>query len=250
MRAKGIETGTFSCGLKFAVIFLFLSQARLQASLIPTDARLFTSVSDNVHETQSNTILGPPSMPFVTSHTATLGPSTSHASYAFQLGSNFVDYLINIQHTCVQAAAEHTDCRSSGTIDFTPRADVLIEIDGAYHYNMTTDSMLSGASANVRRINATPPSTILFGDGGSAITIFNPGTGTIPLLASGTVPAGFHYRLVYTTQIRFNRGQPTTSTANGFIHFRVTEVPEPAALGPLGFAVLLIRKRRTRQHAS
>ncbi len=179
-----------------------------------------------------------------------MGSSTAQAAYAFQQGANFVDYLINVQHTCVQQASEHTICQGAGNIDFTPRNDVLVEIDGAYHFNMTTSDMVSGANALIRRINPTPPSTILFGDGGSATTIFGPGTGTIPILASGTVPGGFNYRLEYSTSIHFTRGQPATSTADGYIHFRVTEVPEPAALGPLAIALLLVRQRRTSVRAT
>lgn len=217
-----------------------------RGSVIPTSWSLTIGVLNN--QTQDFSFLNsPPFLPFVATHTATLGSSLTQADYAFQLGANFIDYFINVRHTCVQVAAEHTDCRSGGNISFTPRTDVFVEIDGTFHYQMTTDSMVSSAGANIRRINPTPPSTILFGDGGSATTIFNPGTGTIELEASGTVPGGFHYRLDYSTSIAYARGQPTTSMANGYIHFRVTEVPEPAALGPLALAVLLLRRRCPRR---
>ena len=222
---------------------MFLSGVQARGSVIPTSWSLTTGVLNN--QTQDFSFINtPPFLPFIATHTSTLGSSSSQASYAFQIGANFVDYLISVQQSCVQVAAEHTDCRNGGTIDFTPRNDVLVEIDGAYHYNMTTSTMTSGAGANLRRINPNPPSTILFGDGGSASTIFSPGSGTISLLASGTVPGGFNYRLDYSTRISYLSGQPTTSTANGYIHFRVTEVPEPSALGLLALGAVLPRRRR------
>src|SRR6185369_4513430 len=77
--------------LTFAIIFLFLSAAQLRASLIPFNSLLYTAVSDNIHDTQRDTILGPPPLPFWASHTATMSPSAAQADYAFQLGANYVD---------------------------------------------------------------------------------------------------------------------------------------------------------------
>ena len=177
-----------------------------------------------------------------------MGLSTSTAEYAFQLGANFVDYLITMQHNCVQQVNNGTFCRTEGFIDFIPRTDVFLAIDGFYNYNMTTNPMSSSAAARVYRIGS--PSVILFGTGGSASTTFNPASGTIPLSASGLLPAGSHYQLFYTSRISFLGGANVAATANGQIHFRVTEVPEPVALVPLAFAALLLcRPRRARRCA-
>lgn len=165
-----------------------------------------------------------------------MGMSTSQAEFAFQLGANYVDYLITVQHHCVQQIDNHTVCRSEGSIEFIPRDDVYLEIDGHYDYHMTTDPMAAGAGARVDRIGT--PTVYLFGDGGTALTGVGPASGTIDLSAEGLLPAGAHYRLVYISRISFLGGVPTTATGSGQIHFRVTEVPEPAALGPLALAAL------------
>lgn len=39
---------------------------------------------------------------------STMGLSTSQADYAFTLGADYVDYLINIQHNCVQQTDNST----------------------------------------------------------------------------------------------------------------------------------------------
>ncbi len=175
-----------------------------------------------------------------------MGLSTSQADYAFTLGANYVDYLITIQHTCVQQTSNDTFCRSEGSVDFMPRTDVLLTIEGNYNYNMTTDPMSASAGATVYRIGT--PTTIVFGDGGTVFTSFGPSVGTIPLSAGGLLTAGSHYQLFYKTRISFFGGVPTTATGSGQIRFRVTEVPEPAAIGLLALALVLIRKRH-RHHS-
>jgi len=43
-------------------------------------------------------------------------------------------------------------------------------------------------------------------------------------------------------------GSPTVlSIGNGYARFTLTTVPEPAALGPLAFAAIMLRKRRSRR---
>ena len=121
------------------------------------------------------------------SHTAVLGSSSSTGNYAFQLGANYVDYLITMQHNCVQQIDNHTRCRTAGSIEFTPRTDVFVSIDGAYHYNMTTAPMRSGAGATVLRVGS--PTTVVFGDGGARNALFSPASGTIALSASGALAA-------------------------------------------------------------
>ena len=90
-----------------AFIVLLLSGMPARGSIIPTSWSLGTGVTNN--QTQDFSFLNaPPSLPFNSSHTATLGSSTALAYYTFQQGANYVDYLIHVQHSCTQVAAEHT----------------------------------------------------------------------------------------------------------------------------------------------
>lgn len=185
-------------------------------------------------------------MPFVGTHTATMDLSTSQADYAFQLGANFVDYFITIQHHCVQETNDDKRCRSSGSIDFTPRTDVFVTIDGSFNYQLPTNFMTAGAGARVQRPDLPINQQILFGAGGSVTSGLNPPVGSIPLVASGLVPAGHHYFLFYTAQTQYFSGAAVTANSNAVIRFRLTEVPDPAALGPLAIGALLLRRRRQR----
>lgn len=167
----------------------------------------------------------------------------TQTTYAFQLGANFVDYLITTQHHCVQQTNNGTACRTLGNFVFTPRTEVLVTAEGFYNYHMPTDPMIAGAGMSVLNLNMPIGQQAVFTGGGSVQTIFNPATGTIPISASGILQPGFQYRLSYNAQVFFLGGQPAISNGNGQIHLRVTEVPEPAAIGMLALGAVLLRRR-------
>lgn len=175
-----------------------------------------------------------------------MGSSTSQASYAFQLGSDFVDYFITSQHHCVQQIDNSTRCRTQGSFVFTPRTEVLVTAEAFYNYHMPTDPMIAGAGVSVLNLDMPSGQQTVLGDGNTIQSFFGPATGTIPLSASGILQPGFRYRMSYSAIIFFLGGQPSTATGDAMFHLRVTEIPEPAALGPLALGALLVRARRCR----
>ena len=183
------------------------------------------------------------------SQSAVLGPSLSTAQYAFNIGQTVADYVVNVQHRCVNHMngnfRANPRCQSFGRIILTPSVDVLLSADLGFVYSLPSDPMSVGISFLVLLSNPTQ-GLIQEGDG---ILTGQPGgqSGTFALNdLSAVLPAGREATIQYSfhTTYQPNSGLGLLATGDGTVHLKMVAIPEPAALGPLAFAALLIRNRR------
>ena len=238
---------TLSIFLVLQLVPPLLSTAN--ASLIPTSWTLSTSVQESggVQAVDFHLMVQAPF--FNHSQSAALGPSLSAAQYAFNIGQTVANYVVNVQHRCTnhQIGDFNADprCSSFGRFILTPSVDVLLTADMSYSFFMPTDPESVGISLVVV---LDSPSEVLLGLGDSDNTDSSgPHGGTLSISgASAILPAGRTATVQY--QLRTNyfpgSGLGLLATGDGTVHLNMVAIPDPAALAPLAFAALLMRKRR------
>lgn len=228
------------------------------ASLIPTSWHLETGVrqtaADGFTEQvfQFNTAVETPF--FNLSHTAALGPSFSTAQYAFNIGQTIADYVVNVQHRCVNhqngAFPANPNCSSFGRIRLIPSVDVLLTADMNFSYFLPSDPVSVGIGFNVALLE--PSQSLLQTGDFDSTDLSGPHGGTLALNGLSVVlPAGRLASVQYTLRTTYHNGSAfgLLATGDGIVHLTMTALPEPAALGSLVLAALLFRKRRVRDFA-
>jgi len=136
-------------------------------------------------------------------------------------------------------------CGTDNRVNFSITHDTLLSIDSEWTYQF---------NGGIRR------SRIIFWVGDSATGISSWAISEVGDTVAGDPPTDtFHIggSLLLTPGSYFVRslmdlsavgGSPNSiSTAHGFADITLTTVPEPAALGPLAFAAIMLRKRRSRR---
>jgi len=227
----------------FVVTFVLFAMAPAQASLIPIDWDLSTTVRTT--QDIQFAFFETPSGSFFDSHVATLDGSVSSATYAISILASIADYQIQVHHSCVNQNNNYPRCSSQGRIILTPSVDTLLTSDMTYAYFMPTDPMdvqmtLTAIAAN--------PTTPLLGQGRQDHTdLTGPHAGSFEIHANTILPANRMVAIQYQVFISFSNGSANglTGTGDGTIHFTMTELPEPGSLALLAFAALpLLRRRR------
>jgi hypothetical protein len=172
------------------------------------------------------------------------GPSSAATSYNFGWNDTFGDFLIQATHRAVATDASVLRTLSSGAINVTAQSDLLFNLEAQWTYYLPISFMLAGTGFDV--IDSDQPSNRLFAQQQSIDTALGaPLSGTLQLSGSAILPGGHTYTLSYGMELDVFHESGATATADGYIHFTLSEVPEPAALVPLALsALLLVRKRR------
>jgi len=118
-------------------------------------------------------------------------------------------------------------------------------VDAQWQFQMAGGDRISRMAIKAGQVADVP--AILDHDYSSSTVFGGPHTATWTVQDSVLLPAGQEYFLRSIFQFRNFSGSPTAmSVGNGYANFTLTTVPEPAALGQLAFAALLLRKRRSR----
>jgi len=136
-------------------------------------------------------------------------------------------------------------CGTDNRVNFTVTQDTLLSIDSDWTYQFN-----GGIRTSVIRFfvghAATGNSFWIRGDVGDTVA-GDPPTDTFHISDSVLLTPGSYF-VRSLMDLRAVGGSPNSvSTAHGFADITLTTVPEPAALGPLAFAALLLRKRRSRR---
>lgn len=127
-------------------------------------------------------------------------------------------------------------------VRITTTTDVLLSVDAEWDFHLGGGDRSSFLFVQVGQ----PGSPLLMNwNYGSSPIFGGPSAAVWTIHDSVLLPAGgsYFFRCIF----RFDSftGSPTVlSTGTGFANFSLTTVPCPAALGPLAFAGILIRKRR------
>lgn len=111
---------------------------------------------------------------------------------------------------------------------------------------MPSDPESVGFGLSARLSN---PTETLFSHGqGDTTDTSGPHGGTFSVSgATAILPAGRTATIQYQFRTTYFPGSATglLASGDGTVHLSMVAIPEPAALGPLAFTALLIRKRRT-----
>jgi hypothetical protein len=180
------------------------------------------------------------------SHSATIPPSTSAASYLVSIGESFASYLIDTQHSCINTINGRPRCISDGYFLFTPRTDVNIELSSEYSYTLGADWMTGGSALSVYRWPYQGPADTLFFQSEQVSTTFmGPHSGVLSL-PGGTVmlQGGSLYRVAYGQEvIIIDAPLNSAATATGNILITITAIPEPTSAVGLLACLLLVGRR-------
>ena len=187
-----------------------------------------------------------PSAHFHDQHGVNFAGSTVSTQYDFEIMESLAEYNIQTQLNCVSVDGSRPDCKAAGTLNITPRIDVWVQASGSYAYSLPTDPSTADASF---RVFSYASSTFLFSSGGADDSILSgPHSGVFNINTGGLISAGTPIQISYVFRTTFFTGAANVAAASsGDLHFTMTPVPEPAALGLLTLAALAIRGRRRPQ---
>lgn len=188
--------------------------------------------------------------PFVDSGEVTDRQSRSSTAFQFSWTDNYGDFLIDGSQRAVgqnpppyPGASGFETCASEGGIYFTAYADLLFTLDAAYSYRFAGPAVL--AELNFGLADDGPPKLSYINEAREADSYtFSPPSGTLSIQDQVLLPGGRTYRLSYQQFLRAQGLTGATADGSGYIHFTLSEIPEPAAFFPLALAALALRRRR------
>jgi hypothetical protein len=250
------------------VLAVGVSTAAVRGDAIVSSWSLLSQVYDGSTGTQNFTRFSTVQNPFASSHAAALGKSTVQTAYVFSW-SNFGSFLIQATHQNQDTSGEILRVLPDGQIYFTPQEDVSFSVSGTYAYNLPAYGMACDFSL---AINDTQSQHFYYADGRSMSTYqpvvkvqktaFSvsprqvkstfatgcyegaPVSGTLSLQGSGVLPAGGSYRFHSNMLLETTGSSRQFATGSGTVNFSFQPVPEPATVGLLGFAALMLARRR------
>mgnify|MGYP001351145786 CR=1 FL=1 len=177
--------------------------------------------------------------PFENSHTATLGNSSSTASYDFSWTGNEASFGVSVDHHLEQLDGFTS---SSGQIYIRPSVDSIITLEGAWQYAWPSAA-----------IGTTSYSMTVTDDEGIIARFFtfggnfglDPPFGSFNDYDTGLLRAGVAYLLTYTARVHhFDPTPPGTyGHGEGSLNFTITPVPEPATLALLVLSISIFKPR-------
>jgi len=228
--------------IMMSALLMHFAATALPADFTVTSWRLLAGLSDNQSPgaTSLNTSVV---NPFFGSLNAAHSNSIAQAAYQYNWDL-LTGYFNNTAHVEAQGGPFFL-AGVDNLVRVTTTTDVLLSIDAEWDFHLGGGDRSSyffvqvGKSGSPLLMNYNYGSSPIFG---------GPASATWTVHDSVVLPAGSEY--FFRCIFRFDSftGSPTVlSTGTGFANFTLTTVPEPAALGPLAFAALLLRKRRSRR---
>jgi hypothetical protein len=185
--------------------------------------------------------------PFQVTHTAQFLSSTATTTYSFAWNDTFGDFLVEVTHRAADVDPLRLTSGSSGFIYLTAMTDLLFIADAEYSYSLPVDPMYTAFAFTV--YDAQPPNLAVFNGGGHYDTsVYGaPASGTFPANGQAILSAGHTWVIAYQMEVNAYYGYSgQIAQGDGYLHFTLSEVPEPAALFPLALGALLLCQRRTR----
>lgn len=233
-----------------AVVLLFASKNTALASLFTVDQ---WSVGVGVlgefpySDGDSSDIV---SNPFVESFQAIDRASFATASFNFSWNDSSGSFLIDGSHRCVAqnpppypGAVGSELCGASAGIYFTTTADLLMSVDAAFDYNLAGPNLFSRIDFSVYPESSVDPVDPVFVSGAHDDTYTHyPASGTLRITGQAIVPAGQTYIFNFQQLMIAKHNTGAIATGDGYLHFTLQEVPEPAMLFPLALGAMFLRR--------
>jgi len=225
------------------IIVLFLT-TNIEASLLPFDWSFNTGMRTIVDS--EAVYFQTPAATFNDAHSIFREGSVSSASYAIAILNASADYVIQVQHSCVQTNFNQPTCSSSGRIDLTPRFDVLVTMAMDYTHTLPTDPtrmdfwLISGL---------TDTGDPIYGDGRNDSTdLAGPHSGSRSFTGSFILPANQTSTIQYLFRVMYFGGAANgvAATGDGSLHMTMTALPEPGTLGLMVLAFIPLARRQRR----
>ncbi len=223
-----------------AVLGLLTSSSH--ASIVIDNWNLVTGVAyTNGGDAHISTVV---QNPFVGVYAASgPGPTTALSTYNISWTTDNADFLIQGSHQAVGADPSLLQVGSEGGIYFTTTADLLLNVDAAYDYNLAGPHLFTELFTflNTRDGGDWPA---VFGTNRTADTFTSyPSAGAFSMNYEIPLLAGHQYLMGYSMRILAYNNTGAVGTGDGYIHFTLQEVPEPATFFTF-IPVALMRRRR------
>lgn len=212
---------------------------------------LLTAVSDfttsgTQNNFQSTTLV---QTPLSITQLGQIGNSSSQTYLNIVIDDHHLVMVVQPDQYCIRESTHQSLCLSSGTVIIAPTQDVTVAFTGSYTYQLVGDPTSMGASISISKILPSGGQVII-GQGITRNSLFGPLSGNQNFSGSAVLPAGSQYRVRY--QFISDAADPTLPigshvTGSGAFQINVHPVPEPATVGSLAFATLLLRKRGRRE---
>ncbi len=182
--------------------------------------------------------------PLQTTYYAEVGDSHAQSVYSFNWNDTAGDFLIQASQLAADAEPFLLTTSSSNIFTIHTNQDLLFSYDMACDYNLPIDFMQVVCALGV--VDNTPPN-----DGYVDAYVVDdtysdwPASGAFRQTGQVILPAGREYGIAYLMRLMVD-GPPSPgfATVDGYVHFTLSEVPEPAALFPLALAAMLLRRSR------
>jgi hypothetical protein len=227
------------------VLAVGVSTAAVRGDAIVSSWSLLSQVYDGSTGTQNFTRFSTVQNPFASSHAAALGKSTVQTAYDFSW-SNFGSFLVQANHQNQDTSGEILRVLSDGKVFFSPAEDVSFNVSATYSYSLPAWGMACDLYLGVRQAHLP---NYYYSGSRSVSTYEGAQSGTLSLQGSGVLPAGGTYELDYNLRMDSTGSSGQFGTASGSVNFSFRPVPEPATVGLLGFAALMLARRRGRARA-
>ncbi|MBI5764651.1 MAG: hypothetical protein HZA51_14140 [Planctomycetes bacterium] len=233
-----------------AVVLLFASKNTALASLFTVDqwsVGVGTRGEFPYFDGDSSNIV---SNPFVESFQAMDRASSATASFDFSWNDSSGDFLIDGSLRCVAqnlppypGAIGSELCAASAGIYFTTTADLLMSVDAAFDYNLAGPNLFAFIDFNVYPVTTNKPVDPIFASSMHDDTYTHyPAAGTLRITGQAIVPAGQTYLFSLSQILIADRNTGAIAMGDGYYHFTLQTIPEPATSALLILATLLFSR--------
>jgi len=225
-----------------ASALVFVRTAKVNADLIVNGGTLavgcvnqFGTASHHINQLTN---------PMMEIHTESLHNSSATAAFAFNWSLATGHFRIDAD-LASEGGNGGPFCGTDNRVNFQITQDTLLSIDSEWTYQFNGGIRRSEIRFFVRD---TVSGALLFTTGDVGDTVAgDPPTDTFHVGGSILLTPGSYF-VRSLMEVSAVGGSPNSvSTAHGFADITLTTVPEPAALGPLAFAAIMLRKRRSRR---